>query len=257
MHYGIFEYPDTYLRPDEKEFLMRSRFFTKASTPAGNSGTLTIEGVVRDAAGAPLQGIRVSAMSDRYWNWSETRFNGAFSIGVPDRRSGPFLISVHAGDTADCNWLGYHGPDGLHSSRREASVVAVEDGDPEPLEVTLPLSPSEMCNMDRALSGIVSDHAGRPVEGVWVFFGGLGYRTNQDGAWKHRLFEGWWSALMTGPLGIVLPECEDMFYFTQDGFVSRVHWAEELARRFELGPLGVPDIRVRLPASPAQLCRES
>lgn len=258
MKWGIFDYPDTYLRPNEKELLMRSRFLTKARTPADGSLDLAIRGVVRDASGAPVQGLRVSALSDRYWNWSETRFNGAFSIEVSDRQSGPFLISVHAGDTADCNWLGYHGPDGLHSSRREASVVAVEDGDPESLEVTLPLSPSELCNQDRIMAGTVSDRTGRPLEGVLVFFQGVGVRTGQDGAWDHRFFEGWWAQTMTGPLHIVLPECDtNVFYFTQDGFTSRLFWAEELARRFELGPLGIQDIRVRLPSNPAQLCSES
>ncbi len=257
MSFGVYEYPDTYLRPDEKEVLMRSRFFRRTGPRGASPQEFAIQGVVRDATGAPLQGIRVSVMSDHYWDWSETRFDGGFSIGVPDRRAGPFLVSVHAGDTADCNWLGYHGPGGLHSSRRDATLVEVADGAPESLEIELPLSPSELCNLDRTVSGIVLDHSGRPVEGARVYFDRFGFRTGQDGTWKHRLFEGWWAHHMFQPLRLFLPECDDLFFFSQDGFSSQVYWSEELERRFEVGPLGVTDIRIRLRASPAQVCRES
>ena len=79
MSLGYFEYPDTYLRPGEKEFLMRSRFLRSTGPRGASPGEFAIEGVVRDASGAPLHGIRVSIMSDTYWNWEET------GPGTPNR----------------------------------------------------------------------------------------------------------------------------------------------------------------------------
>ena len=259
MQLGVFEFPDTYLRADEKEFLMRSRFIRRTG-PRGASPPreFAIDGVVRDASGAPLRGVRVSIVSDTYWNWEETGFTGAFSIGFPDKKSGPFLVSVHAGDTsADCNWLGYHGPGGLHALRGEATLVDVADGDPEPIEVTLPLAPDALCNLDRTLSGVVVGPGDRPVEGVTVWFHRFGVRTDQDGAWEHSgLFEGWWMHRLHRPLSITMPQCDKQIFFTQDGFTEGRNWAFELERRFEVAPVGITDIRMRLRASPEQLCRE-
>ena len=257
MHTGYFEYPDTYLRPDEKELLMRSRFFRGVRTRAAGPERFAIQGVVRDSSGAPMRGIRVSAMSDHYWNWAETGPDGAFSIGVPDEQSGPFLVSAHAGETADCNWLGYHGSGGLHSARKDASLVTVGSGDAEAIEVTLPFSPDEGCNMDRMLNGTVLGPDGRPLEGVLIAFHQF-YRTARDGAWESRHFEGWWAERLARPLTLRFQECPDThFYYTQDGFTERSYWAKELERRFEIGPLGFTGIEVKLPASPAQLCQQS
>ena len=257
MHLGLYEYPDAYLRPEERELLMRSRFVTGARARASTPATLSIQGVIRDPSDGPLPGIRVSAMSDRYWDWDETGPDGAFSIAVPDRQSGPFLVSAHAGQTPDCNWLGYYGPDGLHSSRREATLVAVAGGDPESLDMTLPLTPDELCNMDRTLSGTVLGPDGRPREGVWIYFDGF-VRTALDGTWRFRLFEGWWTRRLNNPIKLSLPECVDRnYYISVDGFTERSFWAHEAVRRFEVGPLGVTGIEVRLPASPLELCRQS
>ena len=256
MQAGWQEYPDTYLRTDVKEFLMRSRFIRRTGPRRASPQEFAIRGIVRDASGVPLRGILVSAVSDHHWDWDETGTSGAFLIGVPDRQSGPFLVSVHAGDTAaDCNWLGYHGPDGLHALRREATLVSTAHGNPEPIEVTLPLAPDELCNMDRTLSGVLVDPGGRPVEGAWVGFGSVGFLTPQDGGWKHRIFEGWWAQRLHSPLSIALPQCESRIFFTQDGFAPTRDWAFELARRFEVAPVGITDIEIRLQASPEQLCR--
>ena len=257
MHLGYFAYPDTYLRPGEKEFLMRARFLRRTGPRGAAPGEFAIRGAVRDASGAPLQGIRVSILSETYWNWEETGVTGAFSIGFPDRESGPFLVSVHAGDTAaDCNWLGYHGPDGLHSLRREATLVSVAEGDPEPIEVTLPMAPDELCNLDRTLSGVVVGPGDRPVEGVRVWFHRLGISTARDGSWTRRLFEGWWSHHLHRPLSITLPQCDKEIFFTVDGSSESPNWAFELARRFEVAPVGITDIELRLRATPEQLCQE-
>lgn len=257
MSLGYFAYPDTYLRPGEKEFLMRSRFLRSTGPRGAGPREFAIQGVVRTASGIPLHGIRVSIVSDTYWNWAETGVTGDFSIGFPDRESGPFLVSVHAGDTAaDCNWLGYHGPGGLHALRRDATLVSVADGDPEPIEVTLPLAPRELCNLDRPLSGVLVGPGDRPVEGVKVWFHRFGILTDQDGSWTRRLFEGWWSHHLHRPLSITLPQCDKEIFFTPDGSSEERNRAFELARRFEVAPAGITDIRMRLRASPEQLCRQ-
>ena len=258
MSLGYLEYPETYLRPDEKEFLMRSRFLRSTGPRDAGPAEFAIQGVVRDASGAPLPGIRVSIVSDTYWNWEEAGVTGAFSIGLPDRESGPFLVSVHAGDTAaDCNWLGYHGPDGLHSLRGDATLVSVADGNPEPIEVTLPMAPDELCNLDRTLSGVLLGPGDRPVGGVWILFERAGVLTARDGSWKHRLFEGWWAHRLFRPLWTSLPECGKVIFFTPDGSSEDRHRAFELVRRFEVAPLGITDVELRLRATPGQLCQES
>ena len=97
----------------------------------------------------------------------------------------------------------------------------------------------------------------RPVEGVLVWFHRFGNRTGQDGSWKHRgLFEGWWSHRLHRPVSITLPQCDKEIFFTQDGLSGTPNWAFELVRRFEVAPLGVTDVKLRLRASPEELCRE-
>ena len=51
MRLGFNEYPDTYLRPDEKELLMRSRFFRGVRTRAAGPERFAIRGVVRRFVG--------------------------------------------------------------------------------------------------------------------------------------------------------------------------------------------------------------
>ncbi len=128
---------------------------------------------------------------------------------------------------------------------------------PEPIEVTLPLTPGESCNPDRTLGGVVVGSGDRPVEVVWVWFHRFGVRTDQDRSWKHRgLFEGWWMHRLHRPLSITMPQCDKEIFFTQDRFTEARNWAFELERRFEVPPAGITDIRMRLRASPEQLCRE-
>ena len=129
MWLGYTSYPDTYLRFDEKEILIRSPFITGEATPTdgpdATEGSLGVHGVVLDPSGAPGEGIRLSLVADTFWNWGETGQDGTFRIGVPEEASGPFVVSVHGGKAASCNWLGYHGPSGLTSRREDATQVAV------------------------------------------------------------------------------------------------------------------------------------
>ena len=91
MSYGYASYPDTYLRIDEKELLIRSPFITGWETPANGSdateGSLGVQGVVLDPSGAPMEGIRLSLVADTFWNWGETGQDGTFWIGVPEEAS--------------------------------------------------------------------------------------------------------------------------------------------------------------------------
>ena len=118
------------------------------------------------------------------------------------------------------------------------------------------MAPDELCNLDRTLSGVVVGPGDQPVEGVRVWFHRLGIPTAQDGSWTRRLFEGWWSHHLHRPLSITLPQCDKEIFFTLVGSSEDRHWAFELARRFEVAPVGITDVRLRLRASPEQLCRE-
>ena len=73
MHLGHTIYPDTYLRPDDKQVLWRSPFIDKnpaerqLSEDAGN--VTAFRGTVTDPHGDVVAGIRVAAASDTFWAW--------------------------------------------------------------------------------------------------------------------------------------------------------------------------------------------
>lgn len=147
MWWGYVEYPDTYLRVDEKEILMRSPFFTGDAMPTDRPGTTeglsVVHGVVLSPTGTPVKGIRISLVADTFWNWGEAGQDGAFRIGVPNDASGPFVVSVHGGQAASCHWLGYHRHGGLTSRRQDATQFTI--GGTIGIEVRLPSMPDVLC----------------------------------------------------------------------------------------------------------------
>ncbi|MDE2888407.1 MAG: hypothetical protein OXR72_09325 [Gemmatimonadota bacterium] len=147
MWLGYPNYPDTYLRFDEKEILMRSPFFTGDTMPTDRHGTTeglsVVHGVVLSPTGAPAKGIRISLVADTFWNWGEAGQDGTFRIGVPNEASGPFVVSVHGGQAASCHWLGYHHHGGLTSQRQDATQFAI--GGMIGIEVRLPSMPDVLC----------------------------------------------------------------------------------------------------------------
>ena len=73
MWVGYPNYPDTYLRFDEKEILIRSPFITPTDGPYATEGSLGVHGVILDPNGMPVEGIRLSLVADTFWNWGRDR----------------------------------------------------------------------------------------------------------------------------------------------------------------------------------------
>ena len=147
-------YPDTYLRLDEKEALLRSVFFAgpapSAGEPSREPGRPTVTGTVIDADGAPVGGVRVSLVADTFWGWAQTSSDGTFEIRTPTGSSGPAAVSVHAGEAADCGWLGYHSADELTKRRGDADTVTVGADDRAHVEIALPASVEVLCRTQNA-----------------------------------------------------------------------------------------------------------
>ena len=250
MHLGYTTYPDTYLRTEDKETLLRSPFIEGEPLPdreaLGALGGPRVQGTVRGPSGVPLEGIRISAWGDTVWNWGETAADGTFDIGMPEGSSDSAVVSVHGGKAADCRWLGYHGEGELIGLRKNATRVAIGDADVTGIEIRLPGDPDALCGGQRTISGRVLGPDGRPVAEVWVGgFDEWSY-TGRDGAFAIRAPQGAFSLL-----SIEVPACEHVGFYNASGFTT----LESEASRLELGATDVTGMEIRLPASPAELCR--
>ena len=157
MHLGYVTYPDTYLRTEDKETLLRSPFIAGEPLPDREAlaalGGPRVQGTVRGPSGVPLEGIRLSVWGDAMWNWGETAADGTFDVGMPDGASDSAVVSVHGGKTTDCRWLGYHGEGELIGLRENATRVAIGDADVTGIEIRLPGDPDALCGGQRTLSG--------------------------------------------------------------------------------------------------------
>ena len=146
---GYVIYPETYLRADEKEVLIRSSFIGGEPAPARNSldapNESSVQGVALGLDGEPVEGLRVSLVAESFWNWGETGRDGTFEIRLPEGSSGPSILSIHAGDAGNCGWLGYHGPDGITALRTQATRVEIGSGNVTGIEIRLPVNADNLC----------------------------------------------------------------------------------------------------------------
>ena len=251
MHLGYLTYPDTYLRTEDKETLLRSSFIEGEPAPdreaLGAIGGPRVQGTVRGPSGVPLEGIRISVWGDAVWNWGETAADGTFDVGMPEESSDSAVVSVHGGKAADCRWLGYHGEGELIGLRENATRVAIGDADVTGIEIRLPGHPDALCGGQRTISGRVLGPDGRPVAEVFVGAFDEWSLTGRDGTFAIRPPEGW----IFDVLRIEVPECGFIGYYGPSGFTTM----GSEAWRLELGATDVTGIEIRLPASPAELCR--
>ena len=251
---GYDAYPDTYLRFDDKEQVIRSRFFHGPRTPAAGldaaGDSLGVRGVVLGPTGVPVEGVRISAWADPFWTWGETGRDGTFTIGLTEEASGPVALSVHAPEAAECTWLGYHKSGGLTSWLEEAALVAIAEDGALPVEVRLPGTVDDLCGGQKTVSGTVVGPDGRPVQGIWIGAMWRGSLTGRDG--KFEISVPWWTGEFRDALSIDVELCgRHVGYYGRGGFT--------IARAYGLLEIGAgdpnPTSEVRLPASPAELCR--
>ena len=247
MAYGYTTYPDTYLLTKDKELLLRTPFMEGEPASLGALGGSRVQGTVRDPGGVPLEGIRISVWGDAVWNWGETAADGTFDVGMPDGASDSAVVSVHGGKAADCRWLGYHGQGELIGLREHATRVAIGDADVTGVEIRLPGHPDALCGGQRTISGRVLGPDGRPVAEVWVGFFDEGILTGRDGTFAIRAPQG-----TREGVGIGVPECGYVGSYGPGGFttVGSESWL------VEVGATDVTGLEIRLPASPAELCRQ-
>ena len=250
MAYGYTTYPDTYLTVEDKETLLRSPFIAGEPAPdreaLGALGGSRVRGTVRGPGGVSLEGIRISVWGDAVWNWGETTADGTFDVGMPAGASDSAVISVHGGKAADCRWLGYHGEGELIGLRENATRVAIGAADVTGIEIRLPGDPDALCGGQRTLSGRVLGPDGRPVAEVFVGFSDEWILTGRDGTFVIRGPQG----LREG-VGIAVPECGYVGSYGPGGFTT----VESESWWVELGATDVTGMEIRLPASPAELCR--
>ena len=168
MHLGTI--PDTYLRPDEKELLIRSPFMnSQRAIAADPTHSVRVSGTVRNSNGQPAKGARVSLASDSFWSWATADDDGAFEISLASGAVGSASLSVHAHDTAPCRWLGYHSPSGLTGARENATSLDIDHNVTAGITVTLPSGLDDICDQRGTISGTLTGPDGNPVEGILIW----------------------------------------------------------------------------------------
>ena len=254
MQVGYAVYPDTYLRADDKEALIRSPFIdTRSSSgprPTAAPAGSRVQGSVSGPGGSPIEGARVSLAGEDFWAWATTGADGTFEIAVPEGSSGSALVSVHAGETAACRWLGYHdGSGGLTALPQHAQPFDIGDSDISGVDIALPASPDEMCRGPRTITGTVLDPDASPVQGLWVelHLTLQWAETGADGSFEIRLPEG-----TSGPsvVAILFPECDHWGYYGPEGFTTQY----DLATQVWIGGVDATGLVITLPASVDELC---
>ena len=251
---GNYSYPETYLRADNKEVLIRSPFIGVEPLPGSNSldapNESSVTGVALWPDGQPVEGLRVSLVADSSWSWGETGQDGTFAIRVLEGSSGPSILSMHAGEVGDCRWLGYHGPDGITTVHSQATRVDISKGNVTGIEIRLPVDADDLCPETRKVTGIVLGPEGEPVEGIWLAAvdGWLG--TGVDGTFEFSVPEDWAGSFLLSIHADEVPDCGQVGYFGSEGFTTLSENAS-----LEMSGIGGIGIEIRLPATPDELCR--
>ena len=251
---GYESYPDTYLRVDDKEALIRSPFIdtrsSSGSVPAAAPAELRVRGSVSGSGSSPINGARVSLVGEDFWAWAATSADGTFEIAVPDGSAGSAVVSVHANETASCRWLGYYDDSGaLTALQQHAQPFDIGGFDISDVDVALPASPDEMCRGQRTITGTVLDPNAEPVADVWVGHHSAWEWTlsRSDGTFEIRLPEG-----TSGPsvVAVESPECGHLGYYGPEGLTTQY----EQAAQVETGGVDIPGLLITLPASVDELC---
>ena len=248
---GYAVYPETYLRADNKEVLIRSPFFDGESTLDRDSlDTLsgsTIRGAVLGPGGESSEGLWVSLIADTFWGWGETGRDGTFEIRLPEGSSGSSILSIHSGDLGDCGWRGYYGPGGFTTQRNRATKVEVAGANVTGIEIRLPVRANQLCNRQSTstIRGIMTTPDGKPVEGVWLWVVGaadLGVFTNSRGTFAIEVPDGSYGLLLD--LGDRVVGWYDGQGITADPSEAAV---------LEVAGWDIEGIEIRLPAKPEDL----
>ena len=245
-------YPDTYLRFDDKETLLRSAFIDGAPLSAREATAgrrAVVRGTVVDPDGAPVEGVRLSLSVEPFWSWTQTDTDGTFEITLPEDASGSATVSVHAGHAADCRWLGYHAPGGLTAARDAATMLPVSTDGATEIRIELPARPDELCGAPRSLRGTVVESDGTPARGLGLTAFDNYAAIEPDGTFEMPLPE---SGAYPSILSIYDEDlgCGLLGYNGAGGFTTR----REDAARFEVGAALGPGIELTLPANRQDLC---
>ncbi|MCY4653681.1 MAG: Ig-like domain-containing protein [Dehalococcoidia bacterium] len=251
MWFGYSTYPDTYLRPDEKEALMRSSFIggNRGSThgPTSSSSELKIQGTVQDSSGEPLEGSRVSLITEKFWNWGKTGQDGSFEVRVPRNFSDSSILSIHAGSGTDCGWLGYYGPAGF--TTLHANAKRVEAGSTD-VEIRLPFDMDETCGNRRKVTGTVSGPDDNPAEGILIEAFDEWRLTERGGTFEFDVPESWIEPVILSVYVSEVADCDLVGHYGPGGFTTVRREGE-----VEVVVGGVSGVEIRLPDTPDELCR--
>ena len=246
---GYGDYPDSYLRHDDKEALLRSPFvgWDPSHRPlTGFSGdAVAIRATVVDPDGEVVEGMRVSVVADGHWTWDQSAANGTIELRLPASASGSAFLSVHSGAAGGCGWLGYHRAGGLTALRERADPIELGEADSTSIEIRLPDFPGHLCTGHRTASGTVLGPDGEPVA-LWLG-GGLfdtWISTGPDGRFEIR------QPKLASALWINTAQCGNVGYYADGGVTTRLTDAAQ----FGLGHVDETDIQIRLSGTTAELC---
>ena len=255
---GYQVYPETYLRADNKEALIRSPFFGREPVPGRDSvdapGVSTLQGVVLGPDGEPVEALRVSLVAESFWNWGETGRDGIFEIRLPEGSSGPSILSIHAGSAGDCGWLAFYGPDGVTTAHTQAKRVEITEGNVTGIEIRLPVNADDLCTGQRKVSGIVLGPDGEPLEGIglWAWqseAANSGYgETGVDGVFDIAVPNG----SFTLDVYAVSGECSFVGRYDGAGSITA---SRNQAAEVVVGGISVEGIVIHLPENPGELPR--
>ena len=247
---GWTHYPDTYLRFDDKETLLRSPFIDGAPPSAGEAPAgrgPAARGRVVDPDGVPVEGVRLSLSVEPFWSWTQTGTDGAFEITLPAAVSGSAAVSVHAGQAADCHWLGYHAPGGLTTARTDATEVPVRAGETTAVTIELPARPDKLCDRPRTLRVTVREADGTTAKGIRVLAFGRFATIEPSSTFEVPLHDVWSVPSILSIYDEAL-DCGLLGYFGSGGeFTTR----RDDAAQFEVGAAAA---ELELPASRRDLC---
>ena len=251
---GYGDYPNTYLRPDNKEALLRSLFVGRdplhrpLTDLAGHA--VAMRGTVLDPSGHVVEGVRISAAADAFWSWVQSAADGTFEIHLPAGSSGSAILNVYSGSVADCGWLGYSGEGGLTPILERAEKFHIGEGKPTDVEIRVPTIRGELCRGQRKISGTVLGPEGEPA-GVWMqAFDGWSW-TGTDGLFEFDFPENSGAVGRSSSLFVHAPECAHVGFYGPGGFTTR----PEDATQVEAGRVDVSGIVIELPATTQELCR--
>ena len=117
------------------------------------------------------------------------------------------------------------------------------------IEIRLPVDEDDLCLGQRKVTGVALGPDGRPVEGIWLEAFDEWWYVGRDGTFEFSVPEGWVGSSILSIHADEVPDCGLVGYYGPGGFTTRLEDAS-----LEIGGIGATGVKIRLPATPDELC---